>query len=65
MAEVCLECMNTYLMDENNQLTEEDLTMDEDLCEGCGQWNPCVITIRNKEKIEGKGKQKNGKIFRE
>lgn len=54
MAEFCLECMNKYLMEENNQLTEKDVTMSIDLCEGCGKWKPCVITIKNKEKIFGK-----------
>lgn len=52
MAEFCLECTNKYLMEENNQLTEEDVTMDMDFCEGCGEWKQCVITIkkRNEQK---------------
>ena len=51
MAEFCLECMNKYLMGKNNQLTEKDVTAEIDLCGGCGQWKPCVVTIVNKEKI--------------
>ena len=46
MAEFCLECLNKYIMPENEQLTEEEVTMDLDLCDCCGQWKECVISIK-------------------
>ena len=46
MAEYCLDCVNKYLMKEDNQLTEEEVTMDMDFCEGCGGWKLCVIRIK-------------------
>ena len=46
MAEFCLDCMNRLLMEADCQLTEKDVTMEVDLCEGCGKWKPCVITIK-------------------
>ncbi len=46
MAEYCLDCFNQYLSDE--KLTEKDVVMDDDLCEACGGWKPCVIKIKKK-----------------
>ena len=44
MAEFCLECFNKYYTDV--QYDEEDVNMSIDLCEHCGQWKPCIITIK-------------------
>ena len=44
MAEFCLECFNKY---SKEKLAENDVIMDIDLCEGCGEIKPCVI--RRKE----------------
>lgn len=30
------------------KLTEKDVVMDDDLCEECGEWKPCVIKIRKR-----------------
>lgn len=48
MAEFCLECMNKYAENEKEKLKEKDVIVDWDLCEGCGGWKPCVITIKKK-----------------
>lgn len=48
MAELCLDCMNKYMMEKGKKLTEKDVTMSEDWCEGCCEWKPCVITIKKK-----------------
>ena len=46
MAEFYLECFNKYFSDE--KLTEKDVVMDDDLCEECGEWKPCVIKIKKR-----------------
>lgn len=46
MAEFCLDCLNKYYKDK--KLTEKDVILDEDLCEECGKWKPCVIKIKQK-----------------
>ncbi len=46
MAEFCLDCFNEYFADE--KVTEADVLMEEDLCEGCGEWKPCVIRLRRR-----------------
>lgn len=43
MAEFCLDCMNKL---DGTHLTEADVILEEDLCEGCGQIVPCVIDYR-------------------
>lgn len=44
MAEFCLDCYNK-LNDTNYR--EKDVTLDDelDLCEGCGEWKPCVLSL--------------------
>ncbi|MBR1969728.1 MAG: hypothetical protein IKA17_05180 [Clostridia bacterium] len=45
MAEYCLDCfnkMNGTDYDEYDFVVSKDL----DLCEGCGEWKPVVITKR-------------------
>lgn len=46
MAEFCLDCMNKYAVDK--KLTKKDVIMDIDLCEGCTEFKPCVIVIKEK-----------------
>ena len=48
MAELCLDCMNKYAMGNGKRLTEKDVTMSDDWCEGCCEWKLCVITIKKK-----------------
>ena len=48
MAEFCLECMNEYILEGDEKLTESEVTTEFDLCEGCGEWKPCVISIKKK-----------------
>ncbi len=42
MAEFCLECFNRL---NGTDLDEDDVTFEMDLCEGCGQYRPCVLSI--------------------
>lgn len=46
MAEFCLDCFNKYIS--KKKVTEKDVIMDYDLCEECGEWKQCVITIKEK-----------------
>ena len=48
LAEFCLDCMNETL-DEHKKLTEKDVVLEWDLCEGCGKWKPCVIAIEKRD----------------
>lgn len=43
MAEFCLDCMNKM---DGTHYTEADVVLDVDLCEGCGELRPCVVTFR-------------------
>ncbi len=45
MAEFCLECFRK--IDGDMSLTENDVIMDMDLCEGCGEWKPGVIRVKD------------------
>ena len=45
MAEICLECLNKVCKNQK-PLREKDVIMDYDLCEDCGEWKMCVITIK-------------------
>ena len=42
MAEFCLDCFNR--MNGTAHATYE-VELDEDFCEGCGEWKPCVISV--------------------
>ena len=44
MAEFCLACMNRL---GGTQLTEADVVLLDDLCEGCGRVVPCVVRYRS------------------
>ena len=48
MAEFCLECFNKYEMNGKNKLTEKDVIMSNDFCEGCAEFKPCVIRIKKR-----------------
>ena len=45
MAEFCLKCFNE-LNGTNYQANE--IWLEEDLCEGCADWKPCVMELRPK-----------------
>ena len=42
MAEFCVDCYNRL---HGTQLTEE-VDTEIDLCEGCGQWKPVILSFR-------------------
>ena len=43
MAEFCLECFNQM---NDTKLTDKEVILEDDLCEGCGEVKPCVMTIK-------------------
>jgi len=43
MAEFCLDCLNKL---DGTELTEWDVILMDDLCEGCGKVVPCVVGYR-------------------
>lgn len=45
MAEFCLACFNQKLNPTGKELTEEDVILQWDFCEGCGKNLPCVVQI--------------------
>ena len=45
MAEFCLKCLNE--LDGTDYIPCEAL-LEEDFCEGCGDWRPCVVRLRPK-----------------
>ena len=47
MAEFCLDCFNRL---NDTKLTDKDVVLEEDFCEGCSQIKPCVIAIEKKPK---------------
>lgn len=51
MAEFCLKCFNECLHIGEN-LTEDDVIMQWDMCERCGRNLPCVIQIKTQEQKE-------------
>lgn len=44
MAEFCLECFKRDFG--NKHYKRRHVALDWDLCEGCGEWKECVVTIR-------------------
>jgi len=48
MAEFCLKCFNE-LNGTNYQANE--VWLEDDFCEGCGDWRPCVMELRPKPLI--------------
>lgn len=45
MAEFCLKCFNE--MNGTNYQANE-VWLEEDFCEGCADWRPCVVELRPK-----------------
>ena len=43
MAEFCLDCWNEM---NGTHYTPEQVVLEEDLCEGCGEWKPVVVGFR-------------------
>lgn len=45
MAEFCLDCWNKL---NQSNFTEKEyvISRELDLCEGCGQWKPVIVTVR-------------------
>jgi len=43
MAEFCLDCLNKL---DGTNLTEEDVILEDDFCEECGRYVPCVVRYR-------------------
>ena len=46
MAEFCLDCYNKFFSSSDENLTENDIISDLDLCEGCGEYKLCIIKIK-------------------
>lgn len=42
VAEFCLKCFNKM---NHTHYTEKDVWLEEDLCEGCAEWKPCVMQL--------------------
>lgn len=46
VAEFCLDCWNEL---NGTHYTEREMVVDHeefDLCEGCGEWKPCIVVER-------------------
>ena len=51
VAEFCLKCFNEMFRERNKRdLTEKEVRLETDLCEGCGQVRPCVMEVRKRQK---------------
>lgn len=46
MAEFCLDCFNKI---HKQNLTEKDVELLPDLCEGCGKIKPTVVIVKKKK----------------
>lgn len=45
MAEFCLDCFNEM---NGTHYTKSEVWLEEDFCEGCADWRPCVVELRPK-----------------
>lgn len=45
MAEFCLKCFNEL---NGSDYTEKEVWLEDDFCEGCAEWKPCVFELRPK-----------------
>lgn len=45
MAEFCLSCFNEL---NGTHYTKGEVWLEEDFCEGCADWKPCVMELRLK-----------------
>ena len=48
MAEFCLDCFNKT---NGTKLTDKDVIMEDDFCEGCSKVKPCVMAIDKSPKL--------------
>jgi hypothetical protein len=49
MAEFCKECFKKKIITPSDNITDDRLVMSEELdfCEGCCEWKPVVIEVKN------------------
>ena len=52
MAEFCKDCARKVLGFTEDELSRAVMSEDPDLCEGCGEYKPVVIHIREKNIID-------------
>lgn len=45
MAELCLKCFNEI---NNTDYKANEVWLEEDFCEGCADWRPCVMDLQPK-----------------
>ena len=45
MAEFCLKCFNEL---NGTNYKPSEVWLEEDFCEGCADWQPCVVDLRPK-----------------
>lgn len=45
MAEFCLKCFNKL---NGTDYQANEIWLEDDFCEGCGDWQPCVFELRPK-----------------
>ena len=45
MAEFCLKCFNEL---NHTHYTEGEVWLEDDFCEGCAEWKPCVMELQPK-----------------
>jgi len=45
MAEFCLKCFNEL---HSTNYKASEVWLEEDFCEGCADWQPCVVDLRPK-----------------
>ena len=43
MAEFCINCFNKY---HRTHYCAGEISVQEDFCEGCGKWCPCVVKLQ-------------------
>lgn len=48
MAEYCLDCFNQV---NGTKLTDKEVIIEEDVCEGCNKVKPCVMSIDRGQKM--------------
>lgn len=47
MAEFCLDCENKRIEAEGYEpIPEGAVILDDDFCEDCGEWKPCIVAYR-------------------
>lgn len=41
----CIDCWNSFYIKNEPPLTEDEVISEDHICEICGKFKPCVITI--------------------